>query len=258
MTIKNAHLFYFSPTYTTKKVIQSIGEGLGVNIIEHDLTFACDSTEEFHLEKDEIAIVGVPVYAGRTPVITRGILNRIHGDNSLAVAVVVYGNRAFDDAMLELKDILQGNGFSVMAGGAFIGEHSYTRKVATRRPDSDDLAKAVEFGKLIAEKINTDTFTTDIAVPGNTPYKADMPKREFAPTINNECIYCRKCWSVCPVRAIDRNKPDVVQVDKCIKCYACVKICGYNGREIPGNPLKDIINFLETTCAERKEPEIFI
>ncbi|MEE0137480.1 4Fe-4S binding protein [Fusobacterium ulcerans] len=50
----------------------------------------------------------------------------------------------------------------------------------------------------------------------------------------------------------------MVDVEKCIHCYACVKICTFNGREIPGNPLKDIVAFLETKCSERKEPEIFI
>lgn len=258
MTIKNVHLFYFSPTYTTKKTVQAIGAGLGFNIIEHDLTFACDSIEEFFLEKDEMAVVGVPVYGGRTPVITRDMLKRIHGDNSLAVAVVVYGNRAFEDSLLELKNILQENKFNVIAGGAFIGEHSYTRKVATGRPDADDIAKATTFGKVIAEKIANDTFKSDIEVPGNFPYKADMPKREMAPMANKECIFCRKCWPVCPVGAIDKRNPELVQVEKCIKCYACVKVCTFNGREFLNNPLKDIINFLETTCSQRKEPEVFI
>ena len=63
---------------------------------------------------------------------------------------------------------------------------------------------------------------------------------------------------MCPVGAIDKRNPELVEVEKCIKCYACVKVCTYNGREIPGNPLNKIITFLETTCTERKEPEIFI
>ena len=158
MIIKNVHLFYFSPTYTTKKTVKAIAEGLSTGFIEHDLTFSFESEEEFFLQEDEIAIVGVPVYGGRTPVITRDMLKKIHGNNSLAVAVTVYGNRDYDDALLELKDILSENGFSVIAGGAFIGEHSYSRKVGTKRPDDEDIAKAIAFGKEIRKKI--DTFFT--------------------------------------------------------------------------------------------------
>ena len=258
MVIKNVHLFYFSPTYTTKKTVKAIAEGLGADFVEHDVTFSFESEEEFYLQKDEIAIVGVPVYGGRTPVITRNMLDKIHGDNSLAVVVAVYGNRDYDDALLELKDILSENGFSVIAGGAFIGEHSYTRKVGTRRPDDEDIAKAVAFGKNIRAKVDSDTYTKNIDVKGNFPYKADMPVRVFSPMANKNCIYCRKCHIVCPVGAIDKKDPEIVDVEKCIHCYACVKICTFNGREIPGNPLKDIVAFLETKCSERKEPEIFI
>lgn len=181
MVIKNVHLFYFSPTYTTKKTVKAITDGIGAGFIEHDLTFSFESEEEFYLQKDEIAIVGVPVYGGRTPIITRNMLKKIHGDNSLAVAVAVYGNRDYDDALLELKDILSENGFSVIAGGAFIGEHSYTRKVAARRPDDEDIAKAVSFGKNIRVKIDSDTYTKNIDIKGNFPYKADMPVRVFSP-----------------------------------------------------------------------------
>lgn len=76
MIIKNVHLFYFSPTYTTKKTVKAIAEGLSTGFIEHDLTFSFESEEEFFLQEDEIAIVGVPVYGGRTPVITRDMLKK--------------------------------------------------------------------------------------------------------------------------------------------------------------------------------------
>ena len=258
MIIKNVHLFYFSPTHTTKKTVKSIATGFDVDFIEHDLTFSSENMEEFFLQKDEIAIIGIPVYAGRTPVITRSMLNKIHGDDSLAVVVAVYGNRDYDDALLELKDIVTENGFSVIAGGAFIGEHSYSRKVGTRRPDSEDIDKAIAFGKEIKEKIDTDTYNKNIEIKGNFPYKADMPVRIFSPMANKNCIACRKCYIVCPVNAIDKKDPEIVDVEKCIHCYACVKICTFNGREVPDNPLKDVISFLESKCSNRKEPEIFI
>lgn len=255
--MKNIHLFYFSPTHTTKKTLQGIGKGFECEVIEHNLTFACDSNEEFFLKEDDIAVIGVPVYAGRVPEIATNILKRVHGDKTLAIAVVVYGNRAFEDALLELKNILKENNFNIIAGGAFIGEHSYSKKVGAKRPDSKDIEIATNFGKKLAELIKEKKYKNDIEVPGNFPYRDGMPKMNFAPMANKNCIYCRKCWPVCPVGAIDKNNPELVQVDKCIRCYACVKVCTFDGREIPNNPLEKIVNFLETSCIERKEPELF-
>ncbi len=181
------------------------------------------------------------------------MLKKIHGNDSLAVAVAVYGNRDYDDALLELKNILSENGFSVIAGGAFIGEHSYTRKVGTKRPDDEDIAKATIFGKEIRKKIDTDTYIKDIKIKEIFLIEKIWPIRVFSPMANKNCIYCRKCYIVCPVGAIDKKDPELVDVEKCIHCYACVKVCTFNGREIPGNPLKDIIGFLETQCSDRKE-----
>lgn len=258
MNIKKVHLFYFSPTHTTKTVVQNIGKGINLETFDYDLTFTCENPKNYNFNDNDLVIVGIPVYGGRTPVITREILNKIKGNNSLAIPIVVYGNRDYDDCLLELKNILKENGFTCIAGGAFIGEHSYTRKVGTNRPDNNDIIKAIEFGKLIKEKIENNTYSHDIKVKGNFPYKVDMPKMILAPTPNENCIECGKCSSICPTGAIDNKNPKKIIPEKCIRCYACVKSCNFNGRELVGNPLEKIITFLETTCVDRKEPEIFL
>lgn len=258
MNIKKVHILYFSPTHTTKTVVQNIGKGINLETYDYDLTFSCNNPKNYNFEKDDLVIIGIPVYGGRTPVITREMLGKIKGNNTLAIPVVVYGNRDYDDCLLELKDILKENGFISIAGGAFIGEHSYTKKVGTNRPDNKDIEKAQEFGKLIKEKIENNSHFEDIKVKGNYPYKADMPKLILAPTPNKNCIDCGDCISVCPTGAIDINNHKKITPEKCIRCYACVRICKFNGRELANNPLEKILNFLETTCNDRKEPEIFI
>ena len=80
--------------------------------------------------RKDIVIVGVPVYAGRVPNVLLKYLNTMSGNGALAIAVVLYGNRNYDDALLELKDILEANGFKVIAGGAFIGEHAFSKTLA--------------------------------------------------------------------------------------------------------------------------------
>ncbi len=256
MTIKKVKYFYFSPTNTTKKVVEKIALGTGLELEEINLTFIDKNLDSYVVDNDSLAIIGVPVYAGRVPQIILKTLHSIKG-NSYAIPVVVYGNRAYEDALVELEDILKENGFKILGGGAFIGEHSYSRKVATNRPDNEDLELAFDFGKKIVEKLNSDDFSTPI-FPGNRPYKPEMPTRIFAPTIDNNCVYCRKCWVVCPVGAIDSRKPEIVQVEKCIHCYACVKICTFNGRVVENSPIQPIIEMLESKFTNRKEPEIYL
>lgn len=256
MTINRVKYYYFSPTNTTKKVVEKIASGIGKDIIEENITFIEKNSKEYVNEEDTLVIVGVPVYGGRVPQIILETLRGIKG-SGYAVPVVVYGNRAYEDALVELEDILEKNGFSILAGGAFIGEHSYTRKVGTNRPDSNDLDIAFNFGKKIAEKLEKEDYSKPILL-GNRPYKPDMPVRVFAPSSNDRCILCKKCWKVCPVGAIDSNNPKNVDIEKCIHCYACIKICEFEGREVINNPVQPIIEMLESKFRERKEPELFL
>ena len=78
---------------------------------------------------------------------------KIKGGGALAVPIVLFGNRNFDDALAELRDILAGDGFYPLAAGAFVGEHSFSRVLGAGRPDAADFAKADELAALIAERI---------------------------------------------------------------------------------------------------------
>lgn len=69
----------------------------------------------------------------------------LKGSNTLAIIAAVYGNRHYDDALLQMKDILTERGFCVIAAGAFIAEHSVFPSVATRRPDEGDKAAMKKF-----------------------------------------------------------------------------------------------------------------
>lgn len=56
------------------------------------------------------------------------------------------GNRNYDDALIELRNILEQDGFRTVAGGAFVSEHSFSKTLAAGRPDAKDLASMQEFG----------------------------------------------------------------------------------------------------------------
>lgn len=86
---------------------------------------------------------------GRIPLLLEPVIKNKNGNP--AVIMAVYGNRDFDDAILEARDIFTEKGFKVVSAGAFIGEHSYTKNVGTGRPDTEDQKRA-EFAVKTAEK----------------------------------------------------------------------------------------------------------
>lgn len=135
MKIKRVRLIYFSATNTTQTVVRRIGaklsECLDVPVQENDFTLPKAREQDILCQSEELAVVGVPVYAGRVPnKLLPYVRDAIHGSDTLAVPVVLYGNRDYDDALIELRDVLESNGFRTIAGAAFVGEHSFSRILA--------------------------------------------------------------------------------------------------------------------------------
>ena len=115
MNIENVHLVYFSATYTTRKVVRAVAARLPGTVVEHDIT-ALEPPDDVALsDRGDLMVVGVPVYAGRVPVMAADALLRFRGRGTPAIAVCVYGNRAYDDALVELCDLLGDGGFGVVA-----------------------------------------------------------------------------------------------------------------------------------------------
>jgi hypothetical protein len=80
-------------------------------------------------------LVGAPVYAGRIPPAAAQRFLTLRGNDTPAIPVVVYGNRHYNDALLELADLLTSAGFVPVAGAAFIGEHPSPAQRRPSRPE---------------------------------------------------------------------------------------------------------------------------
>jgi ferredoxin len=264
MNIKKIKLIYFSPTGTTKKTLEGIAQGLQINNIEHlDITSSSAVPCKFEqLQSSELAIIGMPVYSGRLPSVAVERLKRLKAEKTPAVVVVVYGNRAYDDALLELRDLASEIGFIPIAGGAFIGEHSFSNDItpiAVGRPDMEDLAKAKTFGINIEErlqKVDKSEQYPLLEVLGNFPYKPLKSLSESPITNEATCTQCKLCMTVCPTEAIEFNGSILTDNEACIKCCACVKTCPTNARVIPPQ-IKPIAERLSTNFSERREPEFY-
>lgn len=238
--MKKINTVYFSPTGTTKKVVLQIGKKIledSNNTFESenvDFTLPKNRENSLSFTKEDIVILGVPVYAGRVPNILLKYLNTIKGNGAVAIPVVVYGNRNYDDALIELKDILELNGFKAVAAGAFIGEHSFSKILAKNRPNTEDMTIIEEFAHKIYKKLITEKNINIVEVKGEKPYrKYYRPKdkngnpvdiRKVTPKTNSNCTNCKVCVQVCPMGSIDFH--DVSKLNGiCIKCGACIKKC---------------------------------
>jgi ferredoxin len=266
MNISSAKLIYFSPTQTTRKVIEGIAQGVGVVTVEHlDLTPPEARTRKFAEMREELAIMGAPVYSGRLPADAVLRLQRLKGNGAPAVIFVVYGNRAYEDALLELRDLALAAGFTPIAAGAFIGEHSFSTDIApiaVGRPDAEDLAKAKEFGEMIDKKIRT-IGTLDelplLRVPGNFPYKERGALSNISPVTDEAvCAKCEECASVCPTAAITVRDAVLTDRSLCIRCCACVKACSTGARAMEDTRIRQAAEQLSMNCRIRKEPEMFL
>lgn len=266
MKINRLKLVCFSPTGTTKAVIQGIARGINHTHYEIiDITSPLSRQTTLNTLVNDLLIVGVPVYMGRVPAIIGEWLSGINASNTPTVCVVVYGNRVFDDALLELSDILLKQGCLPFAGAAFIGEHSFSSHqtpIAQSRPDSMDLAHAEQFGKRIAEKlqiVSPSELITSVDFPGNYPYggATQLWSIDFI-GVNSECNQCGICAEVCPVNAVDSADSRIIDKEKCITCCACIKKCPIGAKSIKDSPVKEAATRLNRLYGERKEPVVFI
>ena len=256
---------YFSATSTSKKVINSVsGElasVLNVENVNMSITYLKERAEAKSFGENELLVLALPVYGGRIPEAIEGFVKSIKGNNTPAVVISVYGNRDFDDALLEMKNILSENSFNVIAAGAFIGVHSFTDKVGTNRPDAADLAIAKDFGAKVAEKVkslNEGKTLAEISVKGNYPYKDRGPSGGVTPITSDICISCGVCIGVCPMEAITGANPALTDGEKCMRCAACVRACPLKARSFAETPVNNAIMWLEGNCTARREPEMFL
>ena len=251
MNIEKWIVAHFSPTGGTRKVADAIAAGFSVPVVEMDLTKS-DSSVTLG-EKDALMAV-LPVFAGRVPQVSLERLSALKGNGQKAVAVVVYGNREYDDALLETKDALETAGFQVIAAAAFIAEHSMYRSIAAGRPDAQDEALCRQFAADVMARAED---AAPFQVPGNTPYKELKPSA-FHPAANESCVKCGDCAEQCPVGAIPLDDPSLTNNDLCINCMRCVQICPVSSRALPDTFLAMITQMLNQNAAGYKKPAIFL
>lgn len=275
MRIKKVWAVYFSATGTTKKVTEEIGaviaEELGAEHGVYDFTLPAARTEPLSFGPGDLAVFGTPVYAGRVPNVLLKYLETIHGNGAAEIPVVLFGNRDYDDALIELRDILEKGGLHTIAAAAFVGEHSFSHILAEGRPDEADMKEARAFAVKAAEKVKATAETEipePVAVKGiPSPYRGYYQPRDRAgnpvdirkvkPLTKETCNKCMICADVCPMGSISRD--DVREFTGiCIKCGACVKKCPMRAKYYEDEGFLYHQHELEEGLKRRALPEWFV
>jgi ferredoxin/menaquinone-dependent protoporphyrinogen IX oxidase len=275
MEIKRICAVYFSATGTTKKAAEGIASaiadqmGTQAEIIDFTLPAAREKALKFGAE--DLVVFGTPVIAGRVPNVLLKYLDTVEGNGAAAIPVVLYGNRDYDDALIELRDILENHGLHTIAAAAFVGEHSFSYDLAKGRPDEKDMELVKMFAEKVAEKIKgiaDGTALQPIGVKGvPNPYRGyyqprdrqgnPVDIRKVKPLTSDACTNCLICADVCPMGSISRE--DVREFTGiCIKCCACVKKCPVQAKYYEDAGYLYHKRELEEGFARRAEPEMFL
>ena len=243
---------YYTGTGRTELVVMSVarrlGERLSLPVVERSYATPYDRRFPLTFSPTELAVVGSPTYAGRVPNLMLPYLNTIQGSGTLAVPIVTFGNRAFDNSLIELRDLLEQGGCRTIGAAAFACQHAFSEVLGKGRPDAEDMGELLAFADALAEKLlNGPLPDGPIPVEGKpgpdyggyfAPHDRNgvfIDIRKVKPLCTDACTQCGLCAELCPMGAIDPDDCTLVP-GKCVKCGGCVKFCPLGAKyfEDPG------------------------
>ena len=263
----------YSATGNTDKTVRTIAEELaaklGLPLERVSFTKPSEREKEYSFTENDLVVIGTPTYAGKMPnKLLPDFQSRFHGNGALAVAVVTFGNRNYDNSLAELCAVLEGDGFHTVAAGAFVGQHAFTDELAYGRPGWSDLFEMKEFAKRITVKLKNLTDTSGpVKAPGDAAAPYYVPKgvdgqpvkslKAKPKTDLSKCTNCGACARLCPMGAIDPK--DVSSVPgTCIKCQRCVRKCTKGAKYFDDEAFLSHVKMLEQNFAEPRENETFL
>lgn len=253
--MNNIYAVYFSATDTTRRYADALAAELNMPVAKSVNIADGEISDIPKLDKSDLLILAAPVYGGRIPDIAANEFRKLAGTRTAAIPLAIYGNRDYDDALLELSDILEEGNFRILGAGAFIACHSIFPKVAAARPDADDFAEIRKFAERCRMRMLDSSEYAPIHIKGNRPYKqfGGVP---LHPDVDvRKCTACGTCVEKCPVGAIPSDDPTTSDPQTCISCGRCIHHCAAGARKYSGLKYKIVGKTFAAANARRKDPE---
>ena len=228
---------------------------------EIDYTSFYNRKRKYCFSDEDILVIGFPTYAGRLANKILPDLEKINAKGrAIAIPIVTYGNRSYDESLRELCLLLKSKGFKIISQAAIVCEHAFSGKIASKRPTDEDLGEIESFGNKISKRIqNGDIRETEVDISPlksyYTPLKEDMTPAKFLKAIpktdKTKCDRCGMCADVCPMNSI--SSEDYITVNNvCIKCQACVKVCHSKAKYFDDNDFLSHVKMLEKNYINKK------
>jgi len=251
------NLLMFSPTGGTEKVARILCSAMSPIATTIDLTDRHFTPVNLSADSDEIAVIALPSYGGRVPALAAERLANVHAEGMPCVLLCVYGNRAYDDTLVEMEDLAKQCGFTVIAAVSAVAEHSIMHQYAAGRPDAADEQNLKDFGTKILKKLSCGQENAPFQVPGNRPYKKTGGVG-LVPKATSACVSCGLCAEKCPAGAISEDNLGSVDGQKCISCMRCVVKCPHAARKVNGAMVSVASMAIKKACSVRKECVLYL
>ncbi len=247
----------FSPTGGTGRAAKIITSEWSSSVETVDLSDPADDFSKYGFASEDIVLIALPSYGGRVPAIAAERLSQVKGNCANCVLLCVYGNRAYEDTMIEMADLAKGCGFTIAAAVSAVAEHSIMHQFAAGRPDEKDVQELKSYAKTILETMKTGISEDVLQIPGNRPYKK-AGGAGLVPKATKDCTDCGLCAKQCPVQAIDKGNVKKGDSRKCISCMRCVVKCPHSARKVNGGMVSVASLAIKNACSVRKDCELFI
>lgn len=247
----------FSPTGGTRRTAEIMTAEWSSSVETVDLCDSADDFSKYSFAPEDVVLIALPSYGGRVPSIAAERLSQMKGNSANCVLLCVYGNRAYEDTIVEMEDIAKKCGFTVAAAVAAVAEHSIMHQFAAGRPDAKDKQELRAYAGTILEKVKTGSSETAVKVPGDRPYKK-AGGAGLVPKAAKNCTNCGLCAKQCPVQAIDRGNIKKTDAGKCISCMRCVVKCPHSARKVNKGMVAAASLAMKKACSVRKDCELFI
>ncbi len=274
MKIEKVIGVFFSPVGKTKETVLGIAKEisayLGKPMEPFNFTPPQNRQGIKEYKKTDFVVFGTPVYAGRIPnKLLSYVQNGFTGHGALALPVVTFGNRSFDNGLIELRNELENNGFHTIAGAAVSTSHAFSDKISPNRPDEQDWESLRSFARLAAKKaLDLEEIPQPVQVPGEnilthyyTPLGTDGKPVSFLKakpqTKLDVCTHCGVCVAACPMGSISKEDPASVP-GICIKCQACIQKCPSKAKYFDDEAFLSHVAMLEQNYTNRHENGLFI